>query len=111
MNRPILYCDDGSEVELPYRFAICSSCDGEGKSSAYLGAFTRDDLDEAGAEFCQEYFAGRYDRECGHCDGTGKIAVVDRKRMTSDQRLEWDAQVRAENECAAIERAERAMGA
>ena len=65
MKTPTLYCDDGSEIELPSKWTICRHCQGEGTSSAYLGAFTRDDMDEAGPEFLEDYMAGRYDRACG----------------------------------------------
>lgn len=110
-STPVLYCDDGSEIQLPCRWIICGHCRGSGKSSAYLGAFTRSDLDEAGPEFFDDYMAGRYDRACDACDGSGKVQVVDRKKLTPAQREEWDAQRRADRECEAIHRAERMMGA
>lgn len=108
---PVLYCDDGSEVELPFKWAICSGCDGHGKSSAYLGAYTQSEMDEAGPEFHDEYMRGGYDRTCDGCDGAGKVKVVDWAQMTKAQRSEWNAQVRAERECRAEEAAERRMGA
>jgi hypothetical protein len=108
--KPVLFCDDGSELVLPNKWEICSHCRGEGKSSAYLGAFTRDDLDEQGSEWCEDYFAGRLDCACKHCGGAGKVSVVDWSKLTKAQKREWNAQVRAERECRAEERAERMAG-
>lgn len=63
---------------LPTRWEICDVCRGEGKSSAYLGAFTRSEFDECFDPSEQdEYFAGAYDRACEHCNGSGKIKVID----------------------------------
>ena len=107
---PILFCDDGFEVELPSKWTICSACQGEGKSSAYLGAFTRDDLDQQGPEWCEDYFAGRLDRACETCDGAGKVRVVDWSKLTKQQKADWNAQVRADREIRAEERMERMMG-
>jgi hypothetical protein len=107
---PVLFCDDGSEIELPTRWEICGHCRGSGKSSSYLGAFTQDDMAEAGPDFCDEYMAGRYDRACDVCDGSGKVQTVDHARMTKAQRAEWQAQCQADDAIAAEERAERAFG-
>lgn len=108
---PTLYCDDGSGTELPFKWSICSGCDGHGKSSAYLGAYTRSEMDEAGPEFLEDYMAGRYDRACDRCEGSGKVRIVDWSKLTKTQRKAWNAQVRGEREDRAVERAERAMGA
>jgi DnaJ-class molecular chaperone len=107
---PTLYCDDGSEIELPTKWVICSACAGEGKSSAYLGAYTRDDMDEAGPEFMDDYMAGHYDRACDSCDGAGKVQVADRTRISKLNWREWEAQCRDDREIRGIERAERRMG-
>lgn len=108
---PTLYCDDGSEIELPFKWEICGACRGEGKSSAYLGAFTRSEMDEEGPEFLEDYMAGRYDRACDGCGGAGKVKRVDWSKLTKQQKKDWNAQVRADRECAAEERMERLMGA
>lgn len=105
---PILYCDDGEgEIELPFKWEICSHCSGHGKSSAYLGAYTQSDMDEAGPEFLDDYMAGRYDRACDACDGAGKVKIADFSQMTKAQRAEYKAQRRADAEIDAEERAER----
>lgn len=107
MSEIVLHHDDGSETVLPHRWVICSSCEGEGKSSAYLGAFTRDQLDEEGPEFIEDYFAGHYDRACDRCGGAGKVKVADTKAMTRAQRAEYREQERQMRECREIERQER----
>jgi DnaJ-class molecular chaperone len=109
MKTPTLYCDDGSEIELPFKWEICSTCRGNGKSSAYLGAFTRSEMDEEGPEFMEDYMAGHYDRTCDDCNGSGKIKRVDWSKLTKEQKREWNAQVRADNECAEEAAWERRM--
>lgn len=69
------------EVKIPAVWVICDACSGRGTSSSYLGAFTRDDLDEEGPEFVEEYMAGNYDRPCGECHGSGKLLEPDRERI------------------------------
>lgn len=111
MKAPTLCCDDGSEIELPFKWVICSDCRGDGKSSAYLGAYTRSEMDEAGPEFCDDYMAGRYDRPCDGCEGLGRVKVADKARISKLNWREWVAQCRADREIDAISAAERRMGA
>jgi hypothetical protein len=109
---PVLYCDDGSELELPFKWAICSRCEGRNVSTAHVehdgGGITASEMDELGDDFRDDYLAGVYDRPCPHCEG-GKVKVADLKRLTKEQRDEYRAQVRAERECAAEEAHERRM--
>jgi hypothetical protein len=102
------YCDDGSEIKLPHKWEICSYCRGEGKSSAYLGAYTTEEWDQMDTDWQEDYIAGHFDRACEHCAG-GKVQVPDWSRMTKPQRKQWNAQCRAEAECRAEERYERRM--
>ena len=111
MTNLTLYHDDGSETPVPFKWCICRGCEGSGKSSAYLGAFTREDLDEQGHEFCEDYFSGRYDRACDRCEGTGKVRIADRKAMDRAALALWDEQRRDEAEYRACQAAERRMGA
>lgn len=111
MGIPVIFREDGSETELPFKWVICSTCQGHGKSSAYLGAYTCDDMAEAGPEFYDDYMAGRYDRQCDVCEGLGRVRVADTSRMSNADVAEFRAQARAERECRAIEAAERRMGA
>ena len=78
-----------SVVSMPAHWVICSACSGEGKSSAYLGAYGREEFDEAFSPKEQEdYFAGAYDRPCEHCRGTGKVKVVDEGATLSPEQVE-----------------------
>jgi RecJ-like exonuclease len=97
MPNLILYDEDGGERELPYKWEICSHCDGHGSSSAYLGAFTRQDMDDAGEEFMENYFSGRLDKSCEYCGGSGKVKVVDRRQMSKEDLEAWDAQCEDEH--------------
>lgn len=107
---PVLYLEDGSEQSMPWRWEICGRCDGHGQSSEYLGAYTREEFDDAGPEFQEDYLSGAYDRPCEYCDG-GKIRAVQLKKMSKSIRRLWDAQCREQAETRAIERAElRAEG-
>lgn len=84
LNQPItMWSDtDGKEHVLPSTIEICPDCEGAGKSSAYLGSFSGNRLAEAQAddEWWADYLAGRFDRECAGCEGTGRIRVVDEDR-------------------------------
>jgi hypothetical protein len=111
MKTPTLYNEDGSETVLPFEWHICSACNGRGKSSAYLGAYTADEMHEAGPDFYEEYMAGGYDRICDECDGAGKVKRVAWSKLTKAQKREYREQVAAEREMRAIEAAERRMGA
>lgn len=74
-------------VKIPAVWAICGQCNGEGMSSAYLGAFTREEFDEAfDYEEQERYFAGEYDRQCDVCHGSGKVKHIDEDRLTPEQR-------------------------
>jgi hypothetical protein len=76
--------DESPELpELPFRWVICGTCRGHGTSSAYLGAFTADQMDELGPEFRREYAEGFYDRTCDACGGSGKRKQIDRRRCTT----------------------------
>ena len=61
-------------VEIPTVWAICDVCKGDGKSSAYLGVISEEDMDDT--EWMDDYMAGRFDRPCVACTG-GKVAIPD----------------------------------
>ena len=73
--------DEGFEVtyRIPAFWNICDDCYGNGESSAYLGAFTAEDFDEAFPEDDDRmrYLSGGYDRRCEQCNGTGKVLLPD----------------------------------
>lgn len=60
-------------------FAVCPSCEGRGSSSAYLGAFTSDELHAQGEDFIEDYSAGNYDRPCATCQGQRVVTACDTK--------------------------------
>lgn len=113
-NTPRLFGDDGSEIELPFKWEICSRCDGHNVSTAHVehdgGGITASEMDELGEDFREAYFRGDYDRPCPHCEG-GKVKVADFSKMTKKQRREYNEQVRADREIDAIQAAERRAGA
>jgi RecJ-like exonuclease len=103
----ILFEDkDGVEHELPTKWKICPQCEGHGKSSLYLGAFTGEQMRED-PEFAEEYMAGRYDRTCETCKGSGKVEEVDRRRCNAKLLRAYDKQQDSITEMRAIERQER----
>ena len=70
------------------RWRICPRCEGEGQSSAYLGAFSADEFNDAFDPDEQEaYIAGAYDRCCEECGGSGKITQADEDAF-SERRAE-----------------------
>jgi hypothetical protein len=104
--------EDGTftDHQLPAKWEICHSCQGNGTSSAYLGAFTREDMDEMGDEFMEDYMRGAYDRACDECGGSGKVRVVDEERCPPELLKELRDQEEAEAEYQAMVAAERRMG-
>lgn len=62
-------------LNLPTQWEICSGCKGEGKSSAYLGSFSSDDMNED-PEFYHDYMSGMFDRSCTLCHGSGKVRTI-----------------------------------
>lgn len=111
MKGPILYDDDGNERELPTKFEVCDQCRGEGKSSAYLGAFSGRRLEEmqADEEWWEDYVAGRFDRTCETCDGLRVVPVVDEERCDPADLKAYEEQQRELAQCRQQERMERLM--
>lgn len=56
------------------KFIVCPECRGTGSSSAYLGAFTSEDMHEQGQDFMDDYISGAYDRKCDECNGLRVVA-------------------------------------
>lgn len=90
---------------------ICDECGGEGRSSAYLGAFTAEDMDREGDEFFENYMAGRYDRTCEPCDGTGKVLALRVESVPSDVRAAVEQREAEELAYRREQEMERRMGA
>lgn len=64
--------------EMIMKFAVCPSCEGTGGSSAYLGAFTSDDMHDMDDDFRDDYFSGAYDRTCTECKGRNVVPACKR---------------------------------
>ena len=65
-----------NERNVASKWEICPSCCGDGKTSAHLGAFSSERFDdEFSYDEREAYFRGDYDKECGHCNGSGKVMV------------------------------------
>lgn len=67
-------------ITLPAKYVVCSDCEGTGKSSAYLGAFTQTDMFEMGEDFMDDYMRGHYDRPCEECKGDRVVLEVDEEK-------------------------------
>lgn len=91
-------------IDLPARWAICSHCQGEGSSSAHLGAITASEWAEDWDQDDREaYLGGFYDQSCAHCQG-GKVLEVDiASCRTLEQRRALRA-LRAEADSRALDR-------
>lgn len=108
------YDDDGNEVEVsvPGCWEICDNCDGHGKHSRHLGAFTQSEFYETfdDEESREDYFAGRYDTKCEECRGDGKIWVADIDHMTEKQLKIYYKKLDADYAYECERAAERRMG-
>jgi RecJ-like exonuclease len=115
-QKPILYCDDGGELELPTKWEICSWCDGHGTDRGASvecdgGGFTASEWAEQDDDFREGYLRGDYDRACEGCGGSGKVMVADYSRMSPDEIKKYDAQLREDADYRSLCAAERRMGA
>ena len=111
-----LYTDEGDEytVLAPMKWEICCECDGEGRHSHALGSFTGSEWAEESPEFREDYMNGQYDRRCDHCNGTGKVQVVDEEnfdRTNPAGCAAWLEQEEADYAFRCEQDAERRMGA
>lgn len=116
-RKPILFCDDGdTEQELPFKWEICSWCDGHGTDRGASvecdgGGFTSSEWAEQDDDFKEGYLRGDYDRPCQGCSGSGKVMVADYDRMPPEEVAAYEQQLRDDADDRAIEAAERRMGA
>lgn len=104
--------EEGDEITLTVASTkeVCPDCRGEGKSSAYLGAFTGDDMRED-PDFFEDYMAGHYDRQCETCKGLRVIDVPDESRTPPDVWKKYVEHCDDDRYIDRIQEAERAMGA
>jgi hypothetical protein len=111
VKAPVLYMDDGEEVELPMTWAVCHVCNGKGRhvnpaiDAGGLSAEMQDDVD-----FLDDYMAGTYDQVCNGCKGRTTVPAVDWDALTTEQRELYTAQLQADADCEAERLAEIRMG-
>ena len=105
--------DDGKDIELPTKWAICSTCDGNGKNSLHIdgNGITQSEMQEWDEESWEIYLRGGYDKPCHPCSGSGKVRVVDEDRLTPQLRVRWVEWEKDEAEYRAACEMERRMGA
>ncbi len=104
---------DGSVV-LPAKYEVCTRCHGTGSHvnpNVDGNGLSRDDMDELGPEFFEDYMSGVYDVRCEECDGDRVVAVVDRPRCDPELLAEYDEAEQSRRETDDIYRMERLMGA
>ena len=93
-------------MNIPAHWEICSCCNGEGKSSAYLGAYSREEFEESfDYEEQEAYFNGDYDRACETCKGSGKVLEVNYEQLNPKQKKA----VNSYYDALSAERSERRM--
>jgi len=63
---------------VPIRFEVCNVCDGRGEyvnPSSDSHGITRDEMDDLGEEFFEDYHSGVYNIPCGLCGGDRVVPV------------------------------------
>lgn len=105
-------CDDnGNEYPLPYKWAICSRCKGNGTHDAWRNGLTQEDLAEQDQDFIDNYVGGMFDVPCDECHGSGKVREPDTDRMTPYVLTLYNRELDAYLQALAEEAAERRAGA
>ena len=105
---------DGGEDQLPARYDVCPRCRGEGSHTnpAVDGhGISREEMDELGDEFFDDYMSGVYDIACEKCKGQRVVLVADEERVTPEQLREYEQHLEAEWAYARECEQERRMGA
>ena len=105
--------DTGDTFTVPAKWEICDECEGHGKHSRHLGAFTGSEFAEEfpDEESRRDYFSGAFDKRCGACKGTGKVLVVDRDGCDADDLAAIDKADDEERGYLAMQASERRFGA
>ena len=108
-----LYQQDREAEDLkpvPTKWEVCPSCKGKGSSSAHLGAFTTEEMEELGDDFKEDYLQGMYDRTCETCNGRTTVQTPDLNQMSQEDIDHYYTWLDREHQIRAIEAAERRMG-
>ncbi len=110
-EKPVLYMDDGQEIELEMHYGVCPVCDGKGKHvnpAIDAGGLSEEMMEDE--EFLDGYQNGVYDVTCNRCDGKKVVPEVDWGALTDWQREMYEAQLEAEAGDEAERLAEIRMG-
>jgi len=110
---------DGDEVTVqpPGRWEVCPRCGGNGThvNPAIDGnGITREEMDELGPDFFEDYMTGVYDVTCEECGGKRVVWEIDWEQWEDADPAtcaEYSDHLRAEAEYRSIVAAERRMGA
>jgi hypothetical protein len=82
--------DEDEVVErVPFKWEVCSTCEGRGKHvnpNVDAHGITGDEWAEWGDEEQSAYLGGRYDVTCYECGGRRVVAVPDFDRITDEAR-------------------------
>lgn len=110
----VVYDDDGEEIHLPAKRAVCHRCNGNGThgNPAFDGTTTDWWLEgDPDGDDLRSYMDGGYDVVCEECHGNKVVDEVDRDALTPEQARLLDAYERDLWESYEISRQERMMGA
>lgn len=110
-KHPILFMDDGEEIELPMKWEVCPVCNGKGKHvnpAIDAGGLSEEMQDDP--DFIDGYMAGTYDVTCNRCTGRTTVPAVDWGALTPEQKELYEAQLRADADYEAERLAEIRMG-
>lgn len=111
VNNPVLYMEDGQEIDLPMKFIVCWVCDGHGKHvnpAIDAGGLSEEMMQDE--EFLDGYQSGVYDVPCNGCGGKRVVPDVNWDAMPADQVALYKAQLREEADYEAERLSEIQMG-
>lgn len=80
-------------ITVPAKYEICDRCDGKGSyvNPAIDGnGLSREDFDEQGPEFFEDYMSGLYDIRCEECNGLRVVLVPDKQKMFLEELRKWE---------------------
>lgn len=109
---PILYLENGDEVELPMKWDVCPVCQGKGthvNPSIDAGGISMECFHDD-PDFYEDYMNGQYDQTCNRCNGRTTVPVTDWSAMSDEHRELYEAQLEADAAYEAERRAEMMMG-
>ena len=106
---------DGEEmtVEVPSKWGICESCDGNGRHDhpAFANGISGEEwANEWDVEEREAYMSGAYDVRCEEDCDNGKVRVPDLSALTEKQRADYEAHLDNERYYALERAAEMRMG-